>query len=142
MRTFMPTKDSIERQWLVVDATDQVVGRLASRIAMVLMGKHRATYTPHADTGDMVVVVNCEKVRFTGRKMDQQKYYHNTGFPSGLRIRPVRDVLADKPEDVLYLAVRRMLPKTKLGKQMIRKLKLYPGGEHPHAAQQPQPMKI
>lgn len=140
MRSFMPTKDSTERRWLVVDATDKVVGRLASRIAMVLMGKHRATYTPHADTGDFVVVVNCERVRFTGRKMDQQAYYHNTGYSSGLRIRPVRNVLEDKPEDVLYLAVRRMLPKTKLGKQMIRKLKLYRGPEHPHAAQMPQPL--
>jgi len=142
MRTFMATPSTIERQWLHVDATDKVVGRMASRIAMVLMGKHRATYTPHMDTGDYVVVTNCEQVRFTGRKMEQQTYYHYTGFPGGLRARPVRNVLEDKPEDVLYLAVRRMLPKTKLGKQMIRKLKIYAGSEHPHEAQAPAPLEI
>ena len=138
MRTYMANKASVEHEWHLVDANDQVVGRLATRIAMILMGKHRPTYTPHVDTGDYVVVVNAEKVRFTGRKMDQQKYFHYTGYPGGLRERPVREVLSDKPEDVVYLAVRRMLPKTRLGRQMIRKLKIYAGPAHPHEAQMPE----
>ena len=142
MRTFMATPDTIDRQWHHVDATDKVVGRLATRIAMILMGKHRATYTPHMDTGDYVVVTNCKNLRFTGRKNEQQTYYRYTGYPGGLRSRTAEETLADKPEDVLYLAVRRMLPKTRLGRQMIRKLKLYGGADHPHDAQSPQPLEI
>jgi large subunit ribosomal protein L13 len=142
MRTYMANEQGIEREWHLIDADDKVVGRLATRIAMILMGKHKPTYTPHCDTGDNVVVVNCEKVRFTGRKMEQQTYYHHTGWVGGLRARPVREVLESKPADVIYLAVRRMLPKTRLGKQMIRKLKIYAGPEHPHVAQNPQPLTV
>ena len=142
MRTYMARKGEVEQRWHLVDGADRVVGRLASRIARVLMGKHRPEYTPHVDTGDHVVVVNAARVRFTGRKPEQQRYYHNTGYPSGLRIRTAADLMATKPEEVLHLAVRRMLPKTRLGRQMIQKLKIYPGAEHPHQAQQPQPLTL
>lgn len=142
MRTYMPKKGEIEQRWHLVDGDDKVVGRLASRIARVLMGKHRPEYTPHVDTGDYVVVVNAAKVRFTGRKQQQQRYYHYTGYPGGLRERTVADLQAQKPEEILHLAVRRMLPKTRLGRQMIQKLKIYPGAEHPHEAQQPQPLTL
>lgn len=141
-RTYMAKNDEIDRKWLLVDAEGAVVGRLATRIARVLMGKHRPTYTPHVDTGDFVVVVNAEKVRLTGRKMDQKVYYHYTGWAGGLRERAVRDVLAEKPEDVIRLAVRRMLPKTRLGRQMLRKLRIYAGPEHPHEAQQPEAVTL
>ncbi len=142
MRTYMPKKGELERRWWVIDADDRVVGRLASRIARVLMGKHRATYTPHLDTGDFVVIVNAEKVRLSGRKAADKKYYRYSGYPGGLKERSVADVLAKKPEDVITLAIRRMLPKTRLGRQMIRKLKVYAGPDHPHAAQQPQPLEL
>ncbi len=142
MRSYMAKKETIQRRWHLVDAENQVVGRLASRIALVLMGKHRPEYTPHVDTGDFVVVVNAEKVRLTGRKMEQKAYYHYSGYPGGLKERKVKDVLESKPKDVLHLAVRRMLPKTRLGKQMIRKLKIYAGPEHPHAAQMPEPLTL
>ena len=140
MTTYMSSKETVQRRWFLVDANDRVLGRLASRVARILMGKHRADYTPHSDTGDFVVVVNAEKVRLTGRKLDQKVYYNYTGYPSGLRERPVRQVLAKKPEDVIMLAVRRMLPKTKMGRQMIRKLKIYAGPDHPHQAQRPEPL--
>lgn len=142
MRTYMPKKGEIEQRWHLVDGEDQVVGRLASRLARVLMGKHRPEYTPHMDTGDYVVVVNAAKVRFTGRKAADKRYFHYTGHPGGLRERTVADLLERKPEDVLRLAVRRMLPKTRLGRQMILKLKIYPGADHPHEAQQPQPLTL
>jgi large subunit ribosomal protein L13 len=142
MRTYMPKKGEIEQRWHLVDGEDQVVGRLASRLARVLMGKHRPEYTPHMDTGDYVVVVNAAKVRFTGRKAADKRYFHYTGYPGGLRERTVADLLERKPTDVLFLAVRRMLPKTRLGRQMIQKLKIYPGADHPHDAQQPQPLTL
>ena len=142
MRTYMAKKGEVEQRWHLVDADDKVVGRLASRIARVLMGKHRPEYTPHVDTGEFVVVVNAAKVRFTGRKPAQKRYYHYTGHPGGLRERTVTDLLERKPEEILHLAVRRMLPKTRLGRQMIQKLKIYPGAEHPHEAQQPQPLTL
>lgn len=142
MGSYMAKKGEVERGWHLVDATDRVPGRLATQIARVLMGKHRPTYTPHVDTGEFVVVVNAAKVRLTGRKLDDKNYYRFTGYPHGLRIRTAREVLATKPEDVIYFAVRRMLPKTKLGKKMMRKLKIYPGAEHPHAAQQPASLAI
>jgi len=142
MRTYMAKKGEVEQGWHLVDGEGQVVGRLASRIARVLMGKHRPEYTPHVDTGEYVVVVNASKVRFTGRKPAQKRYYHYTGYPGGLRERTVADLLDRKPEEILHLAVRRMLPKTRLGRQMIQKLKIYPGAEHPHEAQQPQPLTL
>ena len=142
MRSYMAKKGEFDQNWHLVDADDQVVGRLASRIARVLMGKHRPEYTPHVDTGDFIVVTNAAKVRFTGRKMENKRYYHYTGHPGGLRERTVSDLLERKPEDVLHLAVRRMLPKTRLGRQMIKKLKIYPGAAHPHEAQSPQPLTL
>lgn len=140
MGSYMAKKGENPRGWHVVDAENQVVGRLATRIARVLMGKHRPQYTPHVDTGEFVVVVNAAKIRFTGRKLDGKNYYSFTGYPGGLRSKTARVMLDTKPEDVIYLATRRMLPKTKLGKQMIRKLKVYAGAEHPHQAQMPAPL--
>jgi large subunit ribosomal protein L13 len=130
----------IEKRWLVVDATDEVLGRLASDIAVHLMGKHRPQYTPHVDCGDFVIVVNAEKVGMTGRKMDSRHYTWYTGYP-GLRLESYADRKKRKPEDLIFHAVRRMLPKNKLAYQMIKKLKIYSGPDHPHAAQQPQPME-
>ena len=140
--SYMAKKGEVRRGWHVVDAQDQVVGRLANKVAMVLMGKHRPQYTPHVDTGEFVVVVNAAKARLTGRKLDGKVYYRFTGFPSGLRSTTAREMMAKKPEDVIYLATRRMLPKTKLGKQMIRKLKVYAGADHPHQAQMPAPLSF
>jgi large subunit ribosomal protein L13 len=136
-KSTMAKKGEVARGWHLVDATGRAPGRLAARVAQILMGKHRPLWTPHTDTGEFVVVVNAEKVRFTGRKLDGKEYKRFTGYPGGLRLKTAREVLETKPEDVVYLAVRRMLPKTKLGRQMIRKLKIYRGAEHPHAAQQP-----
>ena len=142
MGSYMAKKGEVPRRWHLVDAEDQVVGRLANSVATVLMGKHRPQFTPHVDTGEFVVVVNAAKVRFTGKKLDGKNYYSFTGYPSGLRIKTAREMMAKKPEDVIYLAVRRMLPKTKLGKQMVRKLKIYAGADHPHQAQAPAPMSL
>ena len=140
MGSYMAKPGGVKRDWHVVDADNQVVGRLAAQLAKILQGKHRPQYTPHVDTGEFVVVVNAEKVRFTGRKLDGKTYFSFTGFPDGLRKTTPRAMLAKKPEDVLYLATRRMLPKTKLGKQMMRKLKIYAGPAHPHQAQAPAPL--
>jgi len=140
-KTYMAKPGEIEARWHVVDATDRILGRMAASIATVLQGKHRATYTPHVDTGDFVVVVNARKVRVTGRKADQKEYERYSGYPSGRRVIPFRQMLERKPEEVIRLAVRRMLPKSRLGKQMLRKLKVYAGPEHPHEAQSPQPME-
>ena len=142
MRSFMAKKGEVDQAWHLVDADDKVVGRLASRVARVLMGKHRPEYTPHVDTGEFVVITNAAKVRFTGRKMENKRYYHYTGHPGGLRERTVSDLLEKKPEEVIFLAVRRMMPKTRMGRAMIKKLKIYPGAEHPHEAQNPQPLTL
>ena len=133
----------IDRRWYVVDATDQVLGRLATRLASVLRGKHKAIYTPHVDTGDFVVVVNAARVRLTGNKREAKTYYRHTGWPGGLKSTTAAKVL-DGPhaERVLEAAVRGMLPKNHLGRQMFSKLKVYPGPEHPHAAQQPEVMPL
>lgn len=143
IRKRMNTKTSVAKtgefqpRWWVVDASDKVVGRLASDIAMILMGKHRPTYTPHVDTGDFVVVVNAEKVKFTGRKWQQKTYNWYTGY-TGLRVETAEKRLARKPELILHEAVRRMLPKNRLAVQMLNKLKIYVGPNHPHQAQQPE----
>ena len=130
----------IERNWYVVDADGQTLGRLATRIATVLRGKHKPTFAPHMDVGDFVVVVNAEKVVLTGRKLDQKNYYHYTGYSGGLRSRTARQVLTGPhPERALQAAVKGMLPKNRLARQVITKLKIYAGNEHPHVAQQPQP---
>ena len=139
--TYMAKNGDLEQQWLLVDAADQIVGRLASKIAVVLMGKHRPTYTPHVDTGDFVVVVNAEKVVFTGNKWKQKKYTWYTGYPGQKSITAERR-LEKQPELILKEAVRRMLPKNKLGRKMLSKLKVFAGSDHTHQAQQPEPTEL
>ena len=142
MRTFTGRTEDIEREWYLVDAEGQTLGRLASRIAPILKGKHKPVYTPHLDCGDFIVVVNAEKVRVTGRKMDQKRYHRHSGYPGGLTSVTLRDQLNKHPERVLLAAVRGMLPKNKLGRRMIKKLKVYAGESHPHQAQQPKPLEL
>jgi large subunit ribosomal protein L13 len=137
----MAKPGEVEQKWLLVDATDKVVGRLAGEIAVILMGKHRPTYTPHVDTGDFVVVVNCDKVRFTGKKWEQKTYAWYTGYP-GQKTITAEARLARRPELIVREAVRRMLPKSKLGRAMLNKLKLYAGPDHPHQAQTPEPTEL
>jgi len=141
MKTYMAKPGEVEQKWWLVDAESKVVGRLASDIAMILMGKHRPTYTPHVDTGDFVVVVNAEKVVFTGKKWKQKQYTWYTGW-TRLRSETAEDRLARKPEEILTEAVRRMLPKNKLAYKMLTKLKIYAGTEHPHQAQMPEPKEL
>lgn len=136
-KTQSAKKETVERDWYVIDAEGEVVGRLASRIAHVLRGKHKPSYTPHVDTGDHVIVINADKVRFTGAKMDQKEYLRYTGYPGGQRKLTPREALAKKPIFVIENAVRGMLPKNSLGRQMFRKLHVYDAAEHPHVAQQP-----
>jgi large subunit ribosomal protein L13 len=140
-KTFMARPGEIDPQWWLVDATDKVVGRLASDIAMILMGKHQPAYTPHVDTGDFVIVINAEKVVLTGKKWKEKQYTWYTGYP-GLRTETAAQRLKRKPELILREAVRRMLPKNKLARKMLSKLKIYVGGEHPHQAQQPKPKEL
>jgi len=141
MKTYMAKTGAVEQKWLLVDASEKIVGRLASEIATILMGKHRPIYTPHVDTGDFIVVVNVEKIRFTGKKWEQKKYAWYTGYPRQRTI-SAEDRQAKKPELILTEAVRRMLPKNKLGRAMLSKLKVYVGPEHPHSAQQPEPTEL
>ena len=136
-RTYMAKTNEVQRNWWHFDASDKVVGRLATEIAVLLMGKHRPTYTPHVDTGDFVVVTNVEKVKFSGNKWDQKRYTWYTGYP-GQRSESAAERQEKKPEMILEEAVRRMLPKNKLGRKMLSKLKIYVGPDHPHQAQQPQ----
>jgi large subunit ribosomal protein L13 len=140
-KTYMAKAGEVEQKWLLVDATDKVVGRLASDIAMVLMGKHRPTYTPHVDTGDYVVVINADKVAFSGNKWDTKQYTWYTGY-TGLRSETARERMAKHPEKILGEAVRRMLPKNKLAVKMLAKLKVYTGDQHPHQAQNPEPADL
>ena len=142
MKTFSPTPKDIDRQWYVVDAQDQVLGRLASQIAHRLRGKHKPEFAPHMDNGDFIVVVNCEKIKVTGTKMDKKTYYHHSGWVGGLKATSLGDMLADKPERVLMAAVRGMLPKNRLSRALLKKLKIYAGPEHPHTAQKPQPLTL
>ena len=135
-RTYMAKPGEVEKQWHIVDATDEVLGRLAGDIAVILMGKHRPEYTPHVDCGDFVIVTNIEKIGMTGNKMNDRHYTWYTGYP-GLRLESYQDRQARKPEDLLLHAVRRMLPKNKLARHMLSKLKMYTGPDHPHIAQQP-----
>lgn len=140
MRTVSAKEHEIQREWHVIDAQGQTLGRLASRIATVLRGKHKPIYTPHVDCGDYVIVVNAEKIHVTGQKMTQKVYYRHSGYPGGLKEITLRDQLQKFPERVIEKAVRGMLPKNRLGRQMFKKLKVYAGPNHPHQAQQPQPM--
>ncbi|EPR32964.1 ribosomal protein L13 [Alkalidesulfovibrio alkalitolerans DSM 16529] len=142
MKTWTPTLQEIKRDWIVVDAQDKILGRLATQIAMHLRGKHKPEYTPHMDNGDFVVVVNAEKIAVTGNKLQDKKYYRHSGFPGGIKEISLRDQLNKKPEEVIRLAVRGMLPKNRLGRQLLKKLKIYAGPEHPHTAQEPKPLDI
>ncbi len=141
MKTYIAKPGEVEQKWWLVDATDKVVGRLASDIAMILMGKHRPTYTPHVDTGDYVVVVNVDKITFTGKKWQQKEYTWTTYYP-GLRKETAATRFARKPDMILIEAVRRMLPKNKMSYKLINKLKVYAGDQHPHQAQTPQPKEL
>ncbi len=137
MRSYIPKPDEIQREWLVMDASDQVLGRFASEIARLLRGKHKPMFTPHLDTGDFVVVVNAGRVRLTGTKLDNKVYYRHSGYPGGLSSETARERLDVYPERVIRAAVWGMLPKNRLGRKLLKKLKVYRGSEHPHAAQQP-----
>lgn len=138
MKTKFAQKDKVERRWYVIDASGQVLGRMASRIASYLRGKHKPVYTPNVDTGDFVVVVNAEKVRVTGKKLNDKVYYHHTGYIGSIKAETLRDRLAAEPEEVIRDAVWGMLPKNRLGRAMIKKLKVYRGPEHEHKAQKPE----
>ncbi len=140
MKSYMAKKFEVPRRWFVVDAQGKVLGRLASRIAMVLRGKNKPEFTPHSDTGDFVVVVNAGQVKLTGKKLDQKIYYRHSGYVGGLKEISARQMLKKKPEEVLRHAVRGMLPKNSLGRNQLKKLKIYTGAEHPHEAQQPVPL--
>jgi large subunit ribosomal protein L13 len=142
MSTYMAKEGALAKRWFVIDATDKVVGRLAVQIATILRGKHRPEYTPHTDTGDFVIVINAEKVRFTGKKWDTVTYKAYSHYPGGLRVHSARDVLAKHPDRILREAVKRMIPRTPLGRQQMTKLKIYAGPSHPHQAQQPQEFKV
>lgn len=142
MRTYTPKAGEIQHDWYVIDAAGLTLGRLASQIASVLRGKHKPTYSPHMDCGDFVVVVNAHKIRVTGRKLDQKFYYRHSGYPGGLKAISLRDQLDRHPDRVIQLAVRGMLPKNRLGRQMIKKLKIYATPDHPHEAQQPKPFQF
>ena len=138
MKSFMASPATIEREWYVVDATDMTLGRLASEVAKVLRGKNKPTFTPHIDTGDYVIVVNAEKVKVTGKKLDQKIYYHHSDYVGGMKETTLREMLAKKPEKVVELAVKGMLPKGPLGREMYTKLFVYAGPEHKHQAQKPE----
>ena len=140
MKTYSAKPNEVQRHWYVVDATDQVLGRLATRIATVLRGKHKPQFTPHVDTGDFVVVVNCEKIKLTGNKLEAKMYHRHSGYPGGLRSLWYGKLLETHPERAIQKAVWGMMPKTSLGRRQMRKLKIYAGPEHPHKAQNPQPL--
>jgi len=142
MKTFSAKSHEVKRDWFVVDATDKVLGRLATEVARRLRGKHKAEYTPHVDTGDNIIVINADKVKVTGRKTSDKMYHHHTGYPGGLKSISFEKLLAKKPEKIIEIAVKGMLPKNKLGRAMYRKLNVYAGNEHPHAAQQPNELVI
>ncbi len=142
MSTFMAKKDAVDRDWFLVDAQGKVLGRLAREIAHRLRGKHKAIFTPHTDTGDFVVVINAAKIALTGRKLDNKLYHHHSGYPGGLKSITAGKLLEKKPEEVLRIAVKGMLPKNTLGRAMLKKLKIYAGSTHPHEAQQPETLEV
>lgn len=142
MKTYMAKPETVERKWYVIDATDMVLGRLASRVAAVLRGKNKPTFTPHVDCGDFVIVTNCDKVRLTGKKLQDKYYRYHTGYIGGLKEIQYSKLMAEKSDFVVYEAVRGMLPKNSIGRAMIKKLKVYKGGEHNHQAQKPEELKF
>jgi large subunit ribosomal protein L13 len=142
MKTYVANPSTRERNWLVVDASGQTLGRLSTQIADALRGKRKPEYTPHVDTGDFVIVVNAEKIAVSGKKREEKLYYRHSGYPGGLRSRTLAEMLERRPEEVIRLAVRGMLPRTRLGRAQLRKLKIYAGPDHPHEAQKPAPMEV
>ena len=138
MSTFMANKGNIERKWYVLDAAGKPLGRVAAQAAVLLRGKHKPTFTPHVDCGDHVIIINADKVIMTGRKLDEKIYYHHTGYPGGLKMTKYRELLNKKPEFAVYEAIRRMMPKGPLGRQMLTKVRIYRGAEHKHEAQKPE----
>ncbi|HPP06775.1 MAG TPA: 50S ribosomal protein L13 [Syntrophorhabdaceae bacterium] len=141
-KTFFAKPEEVKKDWYVIDAEGQVLGRLAAKIAVILRGKNKPLFTPHVDTGDFVVVINAEKVKLTGKKLYQKNYARHSGYPGGLRLTNAKTMLERKPEDVIRLAVRGMLPKNILGRKLIKKLKVYKGSEHPHKAQMPKEISL
>jgi large subunit ribosomal protein L13 len=142
MKTYIAKKEDVSRDWFLIDARDKVLGRVAAEIARRLRGKHKPLFTPHTDTGDFVVVINAEKIALTGKKLDDKIYYHHSGYPGGLKSITAGKLLKKKPEEVLRIAVKGMLPKNSLGRMMLKKLKIYTGSEHPHEAQQPRTLEV
>ena len=142
MKTKFAKNTDVDRKWHVVNADGLVLGRLASRVAAVLKGKDKAIYTPHVDTGDFVVIINADKIRLTGNKIDQKEYYRHTGYPGGLRVKKAKDLIQDAPEQIISTAIRGMMPKSRLGRQQFKKLKVYRGSDHPHQAQNPEPLNL
>lgn len=142
MKTYSPKPREISQDWYVVDATDQILGRLATEIADTLRGKKKPQWAPHIDTGDYVIVLNAGRIRVSGNKLQQKTYWRHSGFPGGIRSRSLQEMLDKQPEEVIRKAVRGMLPRNRLGRQQLTKLKVYSGGEHPHSAQQPQPLPL
>ena len=141
-KTYIAKKGEVERKWYLIDAKDKTLGRLASKIAVILMGKHKPQYTPHVDCGDFVVVINADKVKLTGAKWEKKIYYWHSGYLGGLKSRTAKEMLERKPEFLIYHAVKGMLPKNNLARRMIKKLKVYAGENHPHQAQKPEPIEI
>jgi len=142
MKTFSAKKEEVQRKWYLIDAEDKVLGRMASKIAERLRGKHKPIYTPHVDTGDFIIVTNADKVLLTGKKLKQKIYYRHSGYPGGLKSITTEELKQKKPEELIRLVVKGMLPKNRLGRQMIRKLKVHAGAEHPHQAQNPEVLNI
>lgn len=142
VKTYYPKADEITREWYVADANGQILGRFATKVAEILMGKHKPTFTPGVDTGDYVIVVNCERIIVTGKKLDDKKYYHHTGYPGGIKEISLRDLLAKHPDRVMQKAVWGMLPHNKHGRKLLKKLKVYAGPDHSHGAQNPKPLEI
>jgi large subunit ribosomal protein L13 len=142
IKTYTPKPEDIQREWFVIDAKDQNLGRLATQIAQLLRGKHKPIFAPHMDVGDFVIVINCEKIRVTGKKLDEKIYYRHSQYPGGLKARTLREQLNKFPDRVIQLAVKGMLPKNKLGRKTIKKLKIYTGENHPHEAQQPKVFEL
>ena len=140
--TYMAKASDVERKWYVIDAAGQTLGRLASEVAAILRGKHKPAFTPHVDMGDHVIIVNAEKIELTGKKLTDKIYYRHSGYPGGLKARTAFDMRTNHPEKMLELAIKGMLPKNKLGRQMFKKLHVYRGSEHPHQAQQPETYKL
>ena len=142
MSTFMANAGNVERKWYIVDAAGKPLGRVATQVAILLRGKHKVTFTPHVDTGDGVIVINCKDIVLTGKKLDQKMYRHHSGYPGGLKETPYRKIMEQRPQFAMYEAVRRMLPKNRLGRKMIKKLRVYAGSEHEQEAQRPIPLEI